>query len=139
MGWDGVRRVLIASWAASAMLVVWEGRREKPSTGRPWAAGEILLGSGHPGWRSVQALERGETRPRERRSLVALAHTAHCAFLFWLNLEAPSQMSCFPPAILVKHTSSIFKGDQCYLKITYLLLSKLILTCNDYTVRVKKT
>jgi hypothetical protein len=46
---------------------------------------------------------------------------------------------CFSPAILVKYTSSIFKGDQCYLKITYLLLSKLILTCNDYTVRVKKT
>jgi len=34
------------------------------------------------GFSSVQALERGETRPRERRSLVALAHTAHCALLF---------------------------------------------------------
>ena len=59
------------------------GERDRRLAG-PGLAGEIfyLAPVTLAGFSSVQALERGKTRPRGRRRLVALAHTAHCAVLF---------------------------------------------------------
>ena len=98
------------------MLVVREGRRERPSTGRPWAGGgDFLLGSGHPGWLQFRAgvgEGKDKTEGEEKASRARAHGTLRVPVL--TILEAPSRRTgdgllacgvlvsgvlCFSPAI----------------------------------------